>query len=166
MEAKLIKKDEHYFLEVQPYTLGNLQKHTITANTFDKPKGHILQLSLKNCQAIERGYDLDELSKKYTRISSVEFDAFKAGFQKALELMGDKKFSDEDVLTAMDVAVNYEIKRDAQSYQEKIDFLKSLQQTEWDVIVEMEDIQEIHIDGVLTLQPKLDVENCLILKRI
>jgi len=37
-------------------------------------------------------------------------------------------------------------------------------QTEWEVIVEMEDIQEIHIDGVLTLQPKLDADGCLILK--
>jgi len=63
MKAKLIKKDEHYFLEVEPYTLSNLQRHTIIANTFDKPKGHILQLSLKNCQVIERGYGLNEIKE-------------------------------------------------------------------------------------------------------
>jgi hypothetical protein len=178
MKAKLIKKDDHYFLEVEPYTLSNLQRHTIIANTFDKPKGHILQLSLKNCQAIERGYDLEELAENCADQYADRFDyndghgnmevysnrdeiekVYTIAFQKALELMGDKKFSEEDIHEAYSLG-------EAEDRFGFHDFLQQNNQTEWDVIVEMEDIQEIHIDGVLTLQPKLDVDSCLILKRI
>lgn len=135
MKAKLIKKDEHYFLEVEPYTLSNLQRHTIIANTFDKPKGHILQLSLKNCQAIERGYGLNEI--------------------KEIDLSWqDKPILDIEYIT------------------------RSLKQTEWDVeIVEepadlafYESGNRFPIDANLPdrfkYKPKLDAENCLILKRL
>ena len=175
MKAKLIKKDDHYFLEVEPYTLSTLQKHTIIANTFDKPKGDILQLSLKNCQAIERGYDLDELADEYCThepknakelrdVNLVKL-GFRDGFQKALELMGDKKFSKGDIAYIMNMMQIYH----GLSFDEAITKFESLQQTEWNVIVEMEESHEYEMcsnpkDHTSCLIPKLDADGCLILK--
>lgn len=57
------------------------------------------KLSVENCKEIEFGYDLDELAKIEYPICEVWNDeealirelAFKKSFQKAIELMGDKK---------------------------------------------------------------------------
>ena len=120
---------------------------------------------------------MDELADEYATGKSSS-DVFKnahqkdftKGFQKALSILGDKKFSEEDVKRAMDVTLNYETKRDAESYQEKIDFLKSLQQTEFDVEVIMEYKQQLangyknQYENVVV--PKLDADGCLIIKRI
>lgn len=153
-----MKKDDHYFLEVEPYTLSTLQKYTIIANTFDKPKGDILQLSLKNCQAIERGYDLDELidnitPKNGTTGNISERIGFVKGFQKALELMGDKKFSEEQMKRIYEKG--YSSGRSEFNSREsdkiKYDYIQSLQQKEWDV----------------TFNPdEKDSKDCLILKRV
>lgn len=146
MKAKLIKKNEHYFLETQPYTLSNLQRHTITANTFDKPRGHILQLSLKNCQAIERGYDLDELAedmlKSHKDFESEGFSYYQngrlngiyEGFQKALELMGDKKFSEDNLKGICSISFNF---------YKRNDLSDSELEEEWIVTVIEEDGNEI-----------------------
>lgn len=168
MDTKLIKKDDHYFLEVEPYTLSTLQKHTIIANTFAKPKGDILQLSLKNCQAIESGYDLVELFDKVdNRIDYHEFDftSFRLGAEAILELMGDNVFNwlekkgylsdDKDIL------------KEEYNYQ-----------TEWEVEIEMEFNPINHASGLQptgnklmdisisqNYKPKLDADGCLILKR-
>jgi hypothetical protein len=82
-------------------------------------------------------------------------EGFKIGFQKALELMGDKKFSEEDVREAF-FHVQNEPTFDV--------FIQSLQQTEWDVEVVMEKIDLSF--GCYKIQPKFDEEGCLILKRI
>jgi hypothetical protein len=148
-----------------------------------------LSLSFKNCQAIERGYDLDELvAKKINDFNivdkAVEFSnahpennsayiAYIAGASeivKALELMGDKKFSEEQLREAF-FHVQNEPTFDV--------FKKSLQQTEWDVEVVMKNvIDETKIVGAIkgvkgsgnkitTYKqiPKLDADGCLILKR-
>ena len=172
MKAKLIKKDDHYFLEVEPYKWTPLNEFpAIVANTFDKPKGDILQLSLKNCQAIERGYDLDELFNEVDEsIDYHEFDftSFRFGFQKAVELMGDKKFSDADVKLAIHLAWD-------DDDLTTTEIIQSLHQNEWDVdILEVENDEVYSVsknmkvahnkafDGVLF---KYDVDGCLILKR-
>jgi hypothetical protein len=115
------------------------------------------KLSLKNCQAIENGYDLDELARNYVDEQPNDFlyttdeywnaqVDFQKGFQKAIELMEEKLHK----------------------------------QNEWEVEIEME---EVRIDKVRSLQfsaqramnaieagmfpkPKLDADGCLILKRI
>jgi len=138
-------------------------------------------LSLKNCQAIERGYDLDELVKGFIeRTGYHDFDSYsyKLGFQKALELMGDKKFSEEDIRKAL--TKGYLMKfNPSDEYQKTLsDFIQSLQQTEWDVIVEMicphpMDTYRCGLqygcdgDGCnhLNQVPLLDADGCLILKR-
>lgn len=172
MEGKLIKKDGHYDL----YLIEE-----------DLPFKTEYKLSLKNCRAIENGYDLDELARQ----CSIEWNGehmdgfvgiYKDGFQKALEILGDKKFSEGDMLRAYNQGGNdgasyesacgdhdsYEQMEEAQqeSEQSQKEFIQSLQQTEWDVIMEME-YKGFEEDGKLkeAYLPKLDVDGCLILKR-
>lgn len=157
---KLIKVDNGYVLLVD---------NIMYATDNDK-------LSLKNCQNIERGYDLDELIEDLfgKEISSdfdyLEFDyhSFDLGFKKALELMGDKKFSDEDIKKVIFLCCN-----DEDSSEETI--FESLQQTEWDVEIVMEPcyyddslggFSSSYKEGMPTEQPKLDSNGNLILKRV
>lgn len=179
MGAKLIKSIQEMFVQ---YHLKNENGHTIATTLFPIPteveyavngRGITLQrLSLKNCQAIESGYDLDELANEllYSKYpfhpsndSGYWLDMYKEGFQKAIELMGDKKFTLEDMMNCWNKALTF------QTHKETLgEHIQSLQQTEWDVEIEM---------GQITLpfganqfinesKPKLDENGCLILKKI
>jgi hypothetical protein len=150
MKGKLIKRSNGRF---DLYKIEDVDQLNTIASSFDNPKG---KLSLKNCQAIELGYDLDELVKedffrgKYQyHLANNHLEFFKVGFQKALEILGDKKFSEDDILKAIEM------------YYEKgkifIEIIQSLQQTEWDVEVETHPREWIK---------KLDEDGCLILKKI
>lgn len=122
------------------------------------------KLSIKNCEAIKLGYDLDELAEnKWNELSkqlglSIQDKAMWCGGFKhgLLELLGDKKFSEEDLRTAF-FHVQNEPTFDV--------FKQSLQQTEWDVEIEM--CIEYTEGGypVRGNTPKLDADGCLILKR-
>ena len=152
------------------------------------------KLSLKNCEAIERGYDLDELANEllYSKYpfhpsndSGYWLDMYKEGFQKCLELMGDKKFSEDDVKniftktlenapsteshTRMISDVEYRHSVMDELYDRVI---KSLQKTEWDVEVEIEEEKEFIFDPTMGIsqghyldKPKLDENGCVILKK-
>lgn len=175
MEGKLIKVENGYVLMVD---------NTMYATDNDT-------LSLKNCEAIENGYDLDELISyelqklpyqkhvddgQYNdgQLSGFELGA-EWGFQKAIELLGDKKFSEEDMSKAWSEGYHRkvdELNGNGLRYFDK--FIQSLQQTEWDVIIEMECpvckewgyISECRNNcNQKFLQPKLDADGCLILKR-
>ena len=149
------------------------------------------ELSLKNCQAIENGYDLDELDKlarewyvqqKFhglsdTVVSVGYLNMFKAGFQKALEILGDKKFSEEDMRKAY-FQGDYDALYDGAYSEKENKFIKSLQQTEWEVEILMEEplvakSRQIHgeyvaskiIESAMFPKPLLDADGCLILKR-
>ena len=139
------------------------------------------KLSISKCRAIEFGYDLNELAKEYMKISSIEFDAFKSGFQKAIEILGDKKFSKEDVRKTFVDAFQkcYEVISsgkfdDIASSIEWLtqtnadNYIQSLQQAEWDVDIVTTTIMENGKSGldVPIVKPKLDTDGCLILKRI
>jgi len=100
---------------------------------------------------------------------------FKEGFKKALEILGDKKFSEKDMINAWSEGYHRrvdEINGNELRYFDK--FIQSLQQTEWNVIVEME-CPECKEYGYISecrnvcnkkfTQPKLDADGCLILKR-
>ena len=176
MKGKLIKTDVNYILEDD--------KGVVIASTSLKKEG--LSLSLKNCQAIERGYDLDELAKIEYPICEVWNDeealirelAFKKGFKKALELLGDKKFSEEDIKKVVEISRQGSLQKTHNGYGvstgsvfvlDKLsanDIIKSLQQTEWDV--EIETVPALSNNGNVYYGeiPKLDVDGCLILKRI
>lgn len=202
MKGKLIKEYSDYYLvsdaEIQPgdeyVKLGGRPRELFLGCTFHKTP--VANLSLKNCQAIERGYDLDELASEYankelnSELTSKAGNfygfssSFKEGFQKALELLSDKKFSEKDMRRAMSAGLSIGYGRQFDIEMEGLEiheYIKSLQQTEWDVeLIELEDgewyekIQgeppmKVNIqhnkafDGVL---PKLDNDGCLILKRI
>ena len=151
MKAKLIKTEVNYILEDD--------KGVVIASTSLKKDG--LALSLKNCQAIERGYDLEELAYEFSWNYQSDpnygdtIHVFKEGFQKCLELMGDKKFSEEDIRMAFSHVQN------EPTFDE---FIQSLQQTEWDVEVVM--VPALSNNGNVYYGdiPKLDENGCLILK--
>lgn len=134
-------------------------------------------LSLENCQAIELGYDLDELAHEYIQtiydlrkdveyLNSKSYD-FISGFRKAIEILGDKNEKNIELLKEK-LTDYFEDITDQKSYiSEKIDDI--LQQTEWDVII------ETTCDGLVTglcmpevcdcnIIPKLDSKGRMILK--
>ena len=164
MKAQLVKREDHW-------ALYNEDGHKI-ASTLDGCKS---KLSVKNCEAIENGYDLDELSKNHAEEIYVrnEYDYnelanfenrkynFEEGFQKALEILGDKKFSEEDVKNVYLNSFKHEWFGDC---------IKSLQQTEWDVevVIECGEVKQCECssnENCLNPQPKLDEDGCLILRR-
>ena len=109
MKAKLIKTVDGYELFTQGFLRGSTNHELIDSLNIEE--GSIrYKLSLKNCQSIVRGYDLDELVDEWVFETNGDkwsnnnnevgdnYGSFKSGFQKSIELVGDKKFSEEDVL--------------------------------------------------------------------
>jgi hypothetical protein len=164
MEGKLIKRDEHYFFWSSDWNPD--KKEGFVANTTNLLP---TKLSLKNCQAIENGYDLDSISRDFDySYDTFATSCFKDGFQKALEIVGDKKsiLSEEDLHRVIDMArLQGEESFLVKHSNEEI--IESLQQTEWDVIVEMEEkrIGGGKGYGEYEIVPTLDADGCLILKR-
>ena len=138
------------------------------------------KLSIKNCEVIANGYDLDELANRafdnmgyHSTVTPHEEKQFKLGyrvaFREVLELLGDKKFSEEDMRRALSagLSIGYGRQFEIENKQVEIDsYIKSLQQTEFDVVIEME-YQGFEEDGKIreVYLPKLDAEGCLVLKR-
>ena len=165
MKVKLVKQGDRWVL----YNEDGSKMALSTESPYNK-------LSIKNCEEIQRGYDLDDLAKIEYPICEVWNDeealirelAFKKGFQKALEILGDKKFSEDDLRLAMHFGKFGE----ANSQTTTIGFIKSLQQTEWDVeiccyIGNGDKESDSFKDPLVTNTgiPKLD-DGCLILRRI
>lgn len=196
MKAKLVKRSNGRF---DLYSIEDKNQINTIASSFDNPIG---KLSLKNCQSIERGYDLDELAEQefpydfdcplFETLGITEKShksiligmlqgTLQKGFQKALELMGDKKFSEDDVRKVIEIARNGSMQEQHNGYGRPTelrfvldnvssdDIIQSLQQTEWDVEVEMENVYSVN-NGENEMMPKLrpvfDADGCLILKRI
>jgi hypothetical protein len=131
-------------------------------------KGCKSVLSFKNCQEIEHGYNLDDLAIEECNNPDLSWEndyareKFKAGFQKALELMGDKKFSEGDIHEAF----MFGERGDRYGLH---DILKSRQQNELEVEI-IKEIIDYGLDESCNPQyskaPKLDENGCLILKRV
>ena len=155
MKAKLYKVENTFYLKVGETILGTSSNPNLSASIR-------YSLSLKNCQEIELGYDLDELADKYCRGNSkIEDDFIKKGFQKAIEILGDKKFSEDDMKEAYSRGF---LQQGIKSFNSLI---QSLQQTEWDVEIVI-GTTNIRYDGgsyiTANPKPKLDENGCLILK--
>jgi hypothetical protein len=189
MKGRLIKTQYNelgYALYIHPCSISNKLKE-------------IPLLSLKNCQAIELGYDLDEFSSSSRKEFEVAYNVLKpksgegydyynrgldfqvgviTGFQKALEILGDKKYSEQDVRDAYFHGEKDSYTKGGQTKEMENEFIQSLQQTEWDVDIVMEDSfaknDEVYVDetnakgnySTHSKIPKLDPDGCLILKRI
>jgi hypothetical protein len=189
MKGKLVKRSNGRF---DLYKIEDVDQLNTIASSFDNPKG---KLSLKNCQAIELGYDLDEEVSNIVKTIvpddrgtdiwyGTSMAVGKLCFQKALEILGDKKFSEEDVIKAIEIARKGSMQEQHNGYGRPTEsrfvldnlpsdeIIQSLQQTEWDVEIEMEDIF-VHSPSLSPNQksqwekkPKLDEDGCLILKRL
>jgi hypothetical protein len=132
------------------------------------------KLSFNNCEAIANGYDLDELSKKETRkflghdvpenimLFIAHSKMFQVGFQKAIEILGDKKFTEKDMIDILKECLNDPFT----VYDYVENKLRSIQQTEWEVEIVMDRIPADLAPGGWDVFPKLDENECLILKRI
>ena len=193
MKAKLIKTSTDYYhlvIEKSNYYYGHTSPEFCELQNKDGSYTH--KLSLKNCQAIEHGYDLEELISEADTSHLTQWtsdshelmydEGFKAGFQKALEILGDKKFSEQDMKRIYEKG--YSSGRSELNSREsdkiKYDYIKSLQQTEWDVEVEMGYVGKCngnndngcfqdssgHNCGCFKRKPKLDADGCLILEEI
>ena len=173
MEVKLIKTEVNYLLKDEQFNV-------IISTTSLKKEG--LALSLKNCQAIERGYDLDELAKEFVDYEDSLYhstikNTYMHGFQKALEIRSDKKFSEEDMRKAIGISKNGSMQEQHNGYGGSAiprfvldnlpsdEIIQSLQQTEWDVEIVMEYVGKIKLNKLHEMKPKLDEDGCLILKR-
>ena len=184
MKAILVKTGQDYILYSE-------SKETLAISN-GRMVGRVL--SKENCEEIERGYDLFELaydsSKEFlmesTHSPSFTF-GYEQGFQKALEILGDKKFSEEDMLKAIAFGWDYEgrpkeemieihnvnLEYNNSYFEDTQKYIQSLQQTEWDVEIrcylgngdkESDSFKDTFVTNTGT--PKLDAEGCLILKRI
>ena len=156
MEAKLIKSDVQY-------RLHNEEGIVIATSTDGK-------LSIKNCQTIERDYDLDEEISKIVKTIvpddrgtdiwyGTSMAVGKQCFQKALEVNSDKRFTFKEMVDCWNKALNF------QEHKETLgDYMQSLQQTEWNVEIVMGDPIGIGDKYTPDTKPKLDEDGCLILK--
>ena len=162
METKLIKVLEHYHLYAGDKAIAT----TIVGNPMLLPN-----LSLKNCEEVERGYDLDTEVENIVKTIvpddrgkdiwyGTSMAVGKQCFKKALEILGDKKFSDEDMKKSIYIA--WDDDNLASTH-----IIESLQKTEWDVEIVMETCQVMVQHGDMEFQdfPKLDADGCIILKR-
>ena len=157
MEIKLVKLDKDKYTLI--YKEDNIMSEHVPL--FDG------KLSLKNCQAIENGYDLDELFESIPIGPTDENGRWKlragfiTGFQKALEILSDKKFNEEHLKVAADWYYETKGKKSIDEY------IQSLQQTEWDVEIITEPFLSVgdNFHDKYQTRPKLDENGCLILKR-
>lgn len=111
---------------------------------FDKIK----PLSLIQSRKIEYGYDLNQLSSERlsTRFNEnsgyhkfVFVEAYKEGFDRALEILGDKMFNRQDVIHALTYGVREAKKgRNHSQILEEYRDVHLQQQSEWDIDIEME----------------------------
>ena len=155
MEGKLIKQEEKYYAL---YTNKGIFVSDVNGGSLAN------RLSLKNCEAIVNGYDLDDLVRAFIDVDFYEDEGFDdiltskeemfirlsyiRGFQKALSILGDKKFSKTELYRAF--LINSEGNNTTLENTFKEIVLPMFQQTEWDC----------------TFNPdEKDSKGCLILKR-
>jgi hypothetical protein len=182
MIGKLIKHDFGYNL------LDANSKHIATSK--DEYSNGVKQdywLSLKNCKAIENGYDLDELVKsKYPNVDNEDFEydcehdmirdnyrsrGFYEGAKAIIEILGDKRFNEHDIKKVLYLKNGFDENGMSFYYSDK-EIIQSLQQTEWqvEILTEPMNLDEIKEQGKGFLNVdlrkfKLDSDKCLILKR-
>jgi hypothetical protein len=169
MKAKLIKTGSDYLLRDMG---GNVL--AITNGTTEGRK-----LSKQNCDEIFGVVDVEKLAIEYDLYEKINFvgqtRAYKAGFQKAMELNKDKMFTLEDMMNCWNKALKF------QDHKETLgEYIQSIQQpTEIEVEIEMKKVfDETKVigavkgvkgsgDKITTYKtvPKLDSQGCLILTR-
>jgi hypothetical protein len=176
MKAKLKKVGETYNLYIVGQALPSISNACYPWEII-KPR-----LSLENCKKIEKGNDLDEMAEEWVfeknghkwsnndNSAGDNFGSFKAGAKAMLEIIGDKKFNEEQLWKmflyghALKNAIKSKTIENKPMGEIFNDFIKITHSDEWDVEVEMD---HIGIGDKYTPDPelKLDSEGCLILKK-
>ena len=171
MTEKLVKTGNDYILYSKDKTVLGITTGTMEGR----------MLSLKNCQAIDNGYDLDEVVEDIVKTIvpndrgediwyGTSMAVGKLCFKTALEILGDKKFSEEDIRNAMErVWYWHEDNQDKDCptlYELIPKHIQSIQQTEWDVEIVMDRVSADRAPNGWDEFPKLDEDGCLILRRI
>jgi len=196
MKANLIKiKEGEYILVTLHKNLPHWFKmafyvgngyYKFASNTLSggiKNIDEIHSLSLNNCQAIGRGYDLDALAENWVftlnghkwsnndDTAGDNYGSFIAGAKTILEILSDKKFNEHDVRNAYFHGEKDSYVKGGQTKEMENEFIQSLQQTNWDVEIEMEpyhDGEFVNDDKTHSFKPKwrpkFDEDGCLILK--
>ena len=172
MKAKLIKKADGWY---------NLYNGEIgIGSTHEELQGY--KLPKQNCDDIFGVIDVEKLAENYEKenfngdLEHHPLQIFKAGFNKAMELNKDKLFTLEDMMNCWNKALKF------QDHKETLgEYIQSIQQpTEIEVEIEMKKVvDETKVigavkgvkgsgDKITTYKtvPKLDLEGCLIFKKI
>lgn len=181
MKGTLIKMVEGYTLSLT----NDIDDLYAISNSELATEHELYKLNIKNCESVELGYDLDELSlnmrlKYEPQIklnkslvhgieSSLHFQVgVVKGFKKAIELIDTNKYYE----FIRDCAKNYDCDLNAHKYNttcrscDAKSLLKSLSKDRWDVEIVMETPVATYGHSGWHKQPKLDKEKCLILKRL
>lgn len=179
MKGKLVKRSNDRF---DLYSIEDKNQINTIASSFDNPIG---KLSLKNCEAIELGYDLDELVseefQKFDQEARIVYrrqlqESLAVMFNKAVEILGDKKFTENNIDEAFDAG--YEMLDSPKNYNDVLkEFKESLEPTEWDVEIVMDKdcyssagrCDKLTMADCIICTPVTylkDADGCLILKRI
>ena len=176
MKATLIKMVEGYTLSLT----NDIDDLYAISNSELATDHNLYKLNIKNCESVELGYDLDELSEKEYPNTIDEYgepswddgklyhrqQGFIVGFKKSIELTDTNKYYE----FIRDCAKNYDCDLNAHKYNttcrscDAKSLLKSLSKDRWDVEIIMSEVvtdDEVGMAGI----PKLDKERCLILKR-
>jgi hypothetical protein len=170
MKGKLIKTVDGYELFTQGFLKGSTNHGLIDSLNIEE--GSIrYKLSLKNCQAIERGYDFNEIKRKLFGGFDGQPDSFTiAAVERTVEIMfeilGDKKFSGEDMENAIEMCIKLMNDKGSEFREHKQTVIQSLQQTQWDVEIVMVPAMSNNGNVYYGDIPKLDAGGCLTLKRI
>lgn len=171
MEAKLIKVDNTFYLKEGETILGTSIDPNLSASIR-------YTLSIKNCEAIANGYDLDEEVSNIVKTIvpddrgtdiwyGTSMAVGKLCFQKALELNNTKHYTLEDMMNCWNKALTFQNHKELFGYH-----IQSLRQNKWDVEI-VEECLDKNCNGInkkgeciTTGKPKLDSNNCLILKKL
>jgi hypothetical protein len=166
MKAKLVKKTDGWY---------NLYDGEIgIGSTHPELQGH--KLSKQNCDKIFGVTDVEKLAMGYDLYEKINFvgqtRAYKAGFNKAMELNKDKVFTLEDMRKAMDwIITQYFEFHEQPSTGRREHYLQLLQQP---IAIEVEIETETKVWEFISngefesfeIIPKLDSNGCLILKKL
>ena len=157
MKAKLIKVNVNYYLWLNPETED--RELIASSKYIAEERGYVnskCKLSSSNCLSIEKGYDIEEL-KNLAKICRTKIrplfrdkidaksheEGYIAGFLHACDMMRAKRFTKIDMKKIFDIGFNAGL--GANQSENKIDFkrlIRSLQQSEWDVTFNPEELDE------------------------
>jgi hypothetical protein len=156
---KLIKDHSEYMLiDKDRNLIGTTDKSIL--EVIDKMK-----LSKQNCDELFGVVDVyNYYPRDPTGVTTGVVVATRKGFTKAMELNKDKVFTLEDIKRAISFGQGMDLWKEEEQISK---FIQSLHQpTEIDVVIVMEYQGKVELSKYHELEPKLDSEGCLILKKI